>query len=197
MRRSTRQLHAAIRAAAGNTPRLSDDLAQSLRFIELAERPDGPTEARRRRWLHDMGRTERFAHSRRRLPTHHGSSGPSAAEEAQLADWLTYQRRRHERNELCLYERKRLEALPGFTWTPHLDHWERRLEEYEHFLRAQRRPPRLRSTDPNERSLADWITRQRTRRRSGRLTDSQRHALDYVETRSRMGLPEHRRALPP
>ncbi|PZT86047.1 MAG: hypothetical protein DI630_35510, partial [Gordonia sp. (in: high G+C Gram-positive bacteria)] len=101
--------------------------------------------------------------------------------EGELADWLTYQRRRYDRGELCLYERQRLEALPGFSWAPLLEGWERRLEECDTFLRMHRRAPRLRSADPSERGLAEWIKRQRARRQAGRLSESQLHALAYLE----------------
>lgn len=197
MRRSISELHAAIRAVADSTTRLSDDLARSLLFVELAGQPTGAGERRRRAWLLFMRRAEQFVASRRRLPAHGGPQRHASAAESELADWLTYQRRRHDRGELCLYERMRLEILPGFSWAPLLEAWERRLEEYDLFLRTHRRKPRFRSADPDERSLADWITRQRARRRAGRLSDDQLHALAYLERPVRMGPPEHRSDLQP
>lgn len=197
MRRTVSELHAAIRAVADSTTRLSDDLARSLRFVELAEQATGAGERRRRTWLQFMRRTEQFVASRRRLPTHGGPQRRASAAESELADWLTYQRRRHDRSELCLYERMRLEMLPGFSWTPLLETWERRLEQYDLFLRTRRRKPRFRSADPIERSLVDWIARQRARRRAGRLSDDQLHALAYLERPVRMGPPEHRPHLQP
>lgn len=181
MRRTTKRLHAAIRAAAESTARISDDLARSLQFVEIAEQPEGKYGRRLRTWLRFMQRTETFVAARRRLPTHDDPRHRANTGEGELADWLTYQRRRHDRGELCLYERKRLEALPGFTWAPLLEGWERRLEECDAFLRMHRREPRLRSADPSERGLAEWIKRQRLRRQLGRLSESQLPALAYLE----------------
>lgn len=144
-----------------------------------------------------MERTEHFVGRRRRLPSHDGPGRSAGTNEARLADWLTYQRRRHDRRELCLYERKRLESLPGFRWSPGLEDWDARLEEYDTFLRTFRRKPRIRSANPSERSLADWIARQHARDRAGRLSDDQTHALTYLENRARMGPPEHRPRLQP
>lgn len=197
MRRTTRRLHAAIRAAADSTARISDDLARSLRFVATAEQPDGKDGKRMRTWLRFMQRTETFVAARRRLPTHDGPDRHASGVEGELADWLTYQRRRHDRGELCLYERKRLEALPGFSWAPLLEGWERRLEECDAFLRMHPREPRLRSADPSERGLAEWIKRQRLRRQAGRLSESQLHALAYLERLIRRWPPEHRTSLEP
>lgn len=96
--------------------------------------------------------------------------GPRAA-----SNFLTHQRRR--RSHLCRYQEERLELLPGFSWAPVDAVFSRRLAELQAHLDEHGRPPRLKSDDPAERSLARWVRHMRDRDSQGQLSETASVAL--------------------
>lgn len=199
MRDSTRRLHIRVRAEAASAGAHGDDLRCSLRFVEMAERPQGGRPSLAGEWLATVALVEQFADAHGRLPRNRRSRGShDDITEARLADWLAYQRVRFGRGELSTYERDRLQCLPGLSWAPRAEEWESRLEEYDAFVTAERRKPRYRSANPVERRAAEWAARQRARMRAGRLPGDHLRAFTYVERRAeRMGLRERSHPLQP
>lgn len=195
MRDSTRRLHASIRAEASSAATPDDDLRHSLRFVEVAESRQGGRPSLASEWLATVALVEHFADTHGRLPRNRRNDDIG---EARLADWIAYQRVRFGRGELSTYERDRLQCLPGFSWAPRAEQWESRLEEYDAFVTAERRKPRYRSGNPEERRAADWAARQRARLQAGRLPADHLRAFTYVERRAeRMGLRERTQRLQP
>lgn len=199
MRDSTRRLHASIRAEAASAATPDDGLRDSLRFVELAESRQGGRPSLASEWLATVALVEHFADAHGRLPRNRRSRGTEDdVGEARLADWIVYQRVRFGRGELSTYERDRLQCLPGFSWAPRAEQWESRLEEYDSFVTAERRKPRYRSGNTEERRAADWAARQRARLQAGRLPADHLRAFTYVERRAeRMGLRERIQRLQP
>jgi len=89
-----------------------------------------------------------------------------------LLYWVIRQRRSVAR--LNGFQIAFLELVPGWTWSPFDDEWDRHAEDLAAFLAREHRPPRTRSEDPHERSLARWASRQR-------LADS-RNELPYARS---------------
>jgi len=201
MRDTTLRLHAAYRALAGSDLPLSEDDDTSLHMVDLAEHSGRDDHARPLRWLRSIDLVEGFCDTTGSLPVNRREPPHSLdLTEARLADFLNYQRIRFARGELSTYEKQRLLALPGFSWAPLDEQWEKRLIEYDEFLTHHKRAPRYRSDDPAERSIADWATRQRCRMRAARMPADQVQGFAYVERRaarvgSRMGPRERRTGL--
>lgn len=105
------------------------------------------------------------------------------AEEARLAFWLRYQRRRAIANDLSTYQRLSIESLPGFSWAPADESWDANFAAYEEFLNYERRAPRYRSTDRMERRLAAWAAKQRHALKQGRLEGARVQKLDTLSIR--------------
>lgn len=83
--------------------------------------------------------------------------------------WAGEQRNRHTRGVLTEDRRRRLEALPGWTWAPHAASWER---HYEALLRFVEREGHARvPTDHVEDGLplAAWVIRHRLEHKAGRV----------------------------
>lgn len=77
--------------------------------------------------------------------------------DARLLSWVKNQRR----NKLNHFQRAYLELIPGWTWSPRDDHWDKRFGALQQFHSQHGRSPRIRATDADERSLATWAARQR------------------------------------
>ena len=118
-------------------------------------------------WERQMAAVERFAERMGRIPRANCRRRSEKPLESRLADWLRRQRRNSE--NLSLQQCARLEALPGFEWEPRDAAWDDQLFAYRSFLQLHGRPPRRRSEDAHERSLAIWFRNQRTRLARGTL----------------------------
>lgn len=103
--------------------------------------------------------------------------------ETRLAYWLRYQRQRAIAGDLCTYQQLSLDALDGFTWAPVDDAWDARFEAYEQFLQQERRAPRYRAADPEERRLAAWAAKQRHAAKRGRLDETRIERLASLSIR--------------
>lgn len=175
MRRTTRQLHDEIRTLHASAVSPSENLDRSLRFVQLAENEIHTTRRGESNWLWKIESVELFTDLWRRLQRHTRGSDRPLVEEGRLADWLDTQR--DNRPTLCLYQERRLEALPQFIWDPREERWQQRLQDCHQFLADHGQLPRIRSDDFAEKSLARWMYEQRDRQRNGRLRRDQRAAF--------------------
>lgn len=99
--------------------------------------------------------------------------------ECRLADWLRRQRR--SRPNLSSKQSRCLEALPGFEWEPRDAAWDDKFFAYGGFLELQGRPPRRRSDDAVERSLAVWFRNQCWQLAKGTLPKHRADELDRLK----------------
>lgn len=114
-----------------------------------------------------------------------------------LGAWVTLQRRRNAKGTLGTELRDRLQALPGWQWTPVAALWQegfRRLQEYVR-TNGHACPPQTYLTADGYR-LGTWVAQQRQRNAKGALSPDRRELLSGVQgwewTRPRGGA-SHRR----
>jgi hypothetical protein len=109
--------------------------------------------------------------------------GTVSADEQRLADWIRYQRRPATRSLHCDYQRRRLETLPGFSWTPLDDQWNERFADFAAFVATHHRPPRYRSDNAEERAIAAWVTKQGRFIKLGTLPEDRVRKLNSLSFR--------------
>lgn len=171
------------------TARLSDDERQSLRYFR-AERHFSSSWGlapvdRVGRWAHTVLRLDAFVHAEGRLPRENNRLEAAAisVEERSLADFVRYQRRPATRDLHCTYQSLRLLCVPGFSWNPLDDAWDRMFEAFASFVGAYRRAPRLRSSNPDEKKLAAWSAKQRHFMKLGTLPIERQMKLNSLSFR--------------
>ncbi|MEN2741667.1 hypothetical protein ABCS02_28105 [Microbacterium sp. X-17] len=108
-----------------------------------------------------MADLERFAAATGELPRRNARLDADHVNprEDRLANFLSAQRRR--RAVLTSEQIGRIEALPGFSWTPLSDAWEANVRDYGAFYLSHGRLPSGASKDPRERRLEAWASEQR------------------------------------
>ncbi|MDQ1580155.1 MAG: hypothetical protein QOD05_930 [Microbacteriaceae bacterium] len=172
------------RLATRNPESLTEDEARSILYFRTEQSIEAGTssddiQSRVLRWVTSVRAVDDFLATHGRLPRENNRlpRAEVSSEERVLVEWLRYQRRPRTRETHCSYQRRRLEALPGFRWDPIAGSWSATLCAYEVFLTQSNRAPAVRSSDPFERSLAAWAAKQRFLRRRGRLDLTRESAL--------------------
>jgi hypothetical protein len=173
------------RLAARDAELLTEDEARSILYfrtdqsLAAGRTPSNGVPSRVFRWVTSVRAVDEFIATHGRLPRENNRlpRAEVTSEERVLVEWLRYQRRPRTRETHCSYQRRRLEALPGFRWDPIADSWSDTFRTYEAFLTQNHRAPAVRSADPFERSLAAWAAKQRFLRRRGRLDLTRESAL--------------------
>lgn len=164
---------------------LTEDEARSIRYFRTEQSiaaggtPSTATSSRVLGWVTSVRAVDDFIAAVGRLPRENNRvrRAEVSAVERVLVEWLRYQRRPRTRETHCDYQRRRLEAFPGFLWDPIADRWSETFRAYELFLHQHRRAPSVRAADPVERSLAAWASKQRHLRRRGQLDPARESAL--------------------
>jgi hypothetical protein len=179
-------LHADYAALESRAPNaLNPDQARSMLYfltdqsMEMRQPAPDSAPARLISWVRSVRALDTFVIREGRLPKENNRlpRRTITPEERVLLEWLRYQRRPQTRETHCSYQRRRLEALPGFRWDPIADSWSATFCAYAVFLAQTHRAPAVRSADPSERSLAAWAAKQRHLRRRGRLDLARESAL--------------------
>ncbi|GAB3034619.1 hypothetical protein GCM10027052_10520 [Parafrigoribacterium mesophilum] len=163
--------------ASDESDESDDDLVRSLRLYSGESNRDAfnALGVRQRNWLANVRALHQFVDSRGRLPhrTWRGRKDSADAAEEHLVNWLREQRRHSQ--SLCTYQRDRLEAIPGFEWSPKEEAWDRKVDDYRAFVIEHDRRPSLSSGSRAEQQLAVWERNQRMAQRDGRLP---KHRVD-------------------
>lgn len=83
--------------------------------------------------------------------------------------WVGEQRTRHTRGVLDAERRERLEALPGWSWAPHADSWERYFQALEEFVAREGHARVPTGHQEAGLPLAVWVIRHRQDHKAGRV----------------------------
>jgi hypothetical protein len=100
--------------------------------------------------------------------TRNRSSLPAA--ERRLGEWGRYQRRFED--NLCRYQKIRLDISPAFSWDPLEHEWQLSLGKCIRHVQEMGRLPYLNAADPAEFALARWLGRQLRQLQAGTLPES-------------------------
>jgi len=130
--------------------------------------------SRTHQWDVKANAVDAFVAAHDRLP--HAAPRASASER-RLAYLLHYQRRSATRDNHTDRQRQRLSRIEGFRWNPREAHWHAMLGDLRCFYLQNRRAPRYRSSEQDERSLANWEAKQLHLLRRGRLGASRIRAF--------------------
>jgi hypothetical protein len=152
-------------AAAAIDPQADVD-PLSIRFSE-AERsllglaPESPVRpgARQLNWVRKLHDYEEFTYRYGRTPrenTRNHTALPAA--ERRMGEWARYQRRTED--ELCTFQKARLDRSAAFEWDPQEAGWEAQLAACILHAKSTGRLPFLNSADPIEFASARWLGRQ-------------------------------------
>lgn len=85
--------------------------------------------------------------------------------EPRTLSWVKNQRRA----ELHPAQTSALNLIPGWSWSPQDDVWDVHAAHFGQFVQRERRQPRIRATDVDERRLGTWAARQRRAAETGAL----------------------------
>lgn len=168
--------------------KLSKDLRTSVECMRIEQHlrsghdPEPAYESRLRVWVRTFLDVESFVGVHGNVPRENNRKKQDG-DEGRLAFWLRYQRRRAIAIDLCTYQRVSLESLSGFSWAPLEETWEAHFVEYEQFLERERRVPRYRSAEVDERRLAAWAAKQRHAFKRARLDEARVEKLNSLATR--------------
>jgi ribosomal protein S18 len=132
----------------------------------------GPdSDKRLQRWYRRAAELKRAVEMFGRMPREGDPVQPG------LVSWVKNQRRFPN---LSAKQVELLEAIPGWSWDPHADCFDKRVEALADFIASTGRIPRRRSGDANERSLGEWLGRQRRSEGAGRLDSERAAKLGYA-----------------
>ena len=97
-----------------------------------------------------------------------------------LAAWAREQRKRHAEGSLPATRRARLEGVPGWTWDPHEESWERHYAAIQQFV-AREGHARV-PTDHIEAGLplASWVIRHRQDHKAGKVPAERAARLEQL-----------------
>jgi hypothetical protein len=123
-----------------------------------------------RRWNLTVNALESFVTEHGQYPRRHPNSSKPALgiQEVRLHDWVRRQRRTCA--DLSTYQVVRLEQIPGFSWEPLEEAWDRNATAYTAFVEQHHRRPSIRAAAGTvEHQLGVWANNQRAAERHGRL----------------------------
>lgn len=122
-------------------------------------------------WVAALMRYEDFWREKGRTPrenTRNKSSLPAA--ERRLGEWGRYQRRFED--NLCRYQKVRLDISPAFSWDPLEHEWQQSLGRCIRHVQETGRLPYLNAAEHAEFALARWLGRQLRQLQAGTLPES-------------------------
>ncbi|MBT2269595.1 helicase associated domain-containing protein, partial [Rhodococcus erythropolis] len=109
----------------------------------------------------------------RRYVTEYGTANMPANtvfEGIKLGSWVTDRRKNYRQGQLALSRIADLEALPGWTWNEAADRWSATFDVLQKYVAEHGSADVPRRAAVDGVRLGQWVSRQRTHRRGGRLS---------------------------
>ncbi len=97
-----------------------------------------------------------------------------------LGGWACEQRQSFKAGKLSIDRSNRLANLPGWSWNPIDDAWESWFELLNNYVAVQKTALVPNKTVDGGRLLGDWVSKQRTAFRKGKLQDDRRRRLEAL-----------------
>jgi superfamily II DNA or RNA helicase len=148
------------------------DKLSSERIKRLEALPDWSWDPFSDAWEQGFEAVRAFRAKHKRWPER-GASG----EEDVLAKWSGVQRREWKKGKLSSERIKRLETIPGWSWDPRADAWERGFDAVRAFRAKHKRWP-VKEVVGEEGVLGTWICRQRQAWKKGKLSSERIKRLE-------------------
>jgi len=128
------------------------------------------------------------------VPRGHPEAGPDAGTWASnrradyrvrsgLVNWMETQRRLHRLGKLSNERAAKLEAIPQWSWEPHVDHWHVCYLALLEFARENghlRIPSRSQTAEGVRSGLVNWMVMQRRLHRLGKLSNERAAKLEAI-----------------
>jgi len=131
--------------------------------------PDAASRPFVRRWIGRVHELESFVQVSGRLPVADRRRPRPATAEQSLVDAVAYFRQVHAAGGYTDYQVRRLEAVPGFAWSPRDARWATMLAAHQQFWVEHGFAPRRRSSDAAEVAIGRWVAQQRALYSRGQL----------------------------
>jgi hypothetical protein len=122
-----------------------------------------------RRWIDRVHALDVFVEQQGRMPRADPRRPRPATEEQALVDAVAYFRQSHAAGGYVDFQTRRLEAVPGFAWSPRDTTWALRFAEHQAFWATNGFAPRRRAADPFEVTIGRWVAHQRALNTRGAL----------------------------
>jgi hypothetical protein len=97
-----------------------------------------------------------------------------------LGRWVSQKRQSYHRRSLPTAWQRELSSLPGWTWDPFEDEWQRGLKALRSFAKRERHVVVARTHREDGFALGQWMALQRQAYRRGRLAVSRRKHLEQI-----------------
>jgi hypothetical protein len=97
-----------------------------------------------------------------------------------LGTWVARQRRDYARDTLSVDRRHRLEQVPGWTWNPQADSWERAFDLVQNYVREHGNARVPDAYSVNGFRLGSWVGIQRAAYRKGTLAADRKRRLQSL-----------------
>lgn len=142
------------------------------RVRELEELPGWVWDVLEDNWTRHYEGLKKFAERKG-----HARAPQSCIEDGlKLGQWVAVQRR--NRDDITPEKRELLEALPGWSWDPHIDRWEKAYSVLVKFVEREGNARVHKEHVEDGVRLGEWLIDQRVKR--DRLTDDQRSRLESL-----------------
>ncbi|MFP7761842.1 helicase associated domain-containing protein [Marisediminicola sp. LYQ85] len=155
--------------------KLTYDMRRGMLFFRAETNPlgtcpaDPPIPLRVIQWTDGRQALEQHIARTGKAPANNRRPGSATRqEELTLAEWSRTQRRADRAGRLCAYQRERLDLIDLFDWDPRETAWMATFNRYARFLGEHGRAPTERR-GAEERTLANWASKQRAAYWSGKL----------------------------
>lgn len=105
---------------------------------------------------------------------------PYRVDDINLGWWVSTQRQQFVKGALEDDRRQRLESLPGWTWDPHADKWEKGFAHLAEYVRMHGTARSPRGELSKDFPLDRWVSRQRVAHTNGQLRDDRAERLESL-----------------
>jgi len=136
-----------------------------------------------RRWIARVHELDSFVHESGRMPLADRRRPRPATTEQSLVDAVAYFRQVQAAGGYCDFQTRRLEAVPGFAWSPRDARWATMLAAHQQFWAEHGFAPRRRSSDPAEVAIGRWVAQQRALHSRGQLQPARAARLRHAAFR--------------
>ncbi|MGL5716622.1 MAG: helicase associated domain-containing protein [Paraclostridium sp.] len=129
-----------------------------------------------KKWERGYSELKRYVEQERRLPV----QSVLTSDGYKLGSWTTTQKNSYKRGFLSLQRKKRLEAIPYWSFDTHEEKWERGYSELKKYVERERKLPVISILTSDGYKLGAWIASKRTLYTKGKLEADRKELLEAI-----------------